>query len=297
MSENKTAVIIDADGLGRESAFESACLNGKITVLGGADRKQNLFVADYLVLIASDSRSLEDKDVCEDYTYFLDEIKWKRKASGEVIILDASEVSFSPSRLSYALKKCRRFRIDKSDEAVDYMIGTAPEPNVPIAPVPAPNKPRPSNVCKDDHVFGEEKQKKETFAKRTETERKPSQQREAKTYERKDASENPFEGYGKSSSYDSDNKGRSIDSDPFEGYSDNDKKQNESEITIPPSMKKILKIIGIIMIIGLIFSWCDEISCFGCSGKSCGLDSVDLSPVPQITVSARENPTNWHKSK
>ncbi|MCI8612935.1 MAG: hypothetical protein HFE48_04475 [Clostridia bacterium] len=144
-----------------KTAFENA---GLILLDEGEDEKATLDTADFLVLAACDAKDLENKNAEDKWQYFLDEIKWKRKSGGEVIIIDTSEISFSPSRLSYALKKCKRYRIGGLDDAVKYMKGgnesavesqsVRPEP---VKPPQQREEKKESGACRDDHVFGDDR--------------------------------------------------------------------------------------------------------------------------------------------
>ena len=154
MAENIKIYICDTCGKGNDVSAAFACEN--ITVLSG-EEKEALSAADFLVLVADDARALEEREVSQKWNYFFDEIRWKRKESGEVIIIDCSDVSFSPSRLSYGLKKCKRYPISKIGDVVSYMLGKGkPEPPAPPKPVSQTIKPeRETSGCKHDHVFSD----------------------------------------------------------------------------------------------------------------------------------------------
>ncbi len=169
----KKALVLNYGDESAKVAVESALETGGVEILTD-DGKDALLAADWLVLAAIDADALNDKDAEEKWSFFLDEIKWKRKSGGEVIIVDCSEISFSPSRLAYSLKKCKRYRLAQIADAVKYMSSEAdgqPKPAAPkteyasakkaekpaekIVPVTPPVK-KDSGACRDDHVFGKD---------------------------------------------------------------------------------------------------------------------------------------------
>lgn len=174
MAENIKVCIYDS--CGKKDIVAETLNVGGIEVLSD-NENESLLAADFLVLAAADARELEEKEASSVWNFFLDEIRWKRKSSGEIVIIDCSDVSFSPSRLAYGLKKCKRFSLGKLSDAVAFMKGTAipaPAPQSSYKPVQtsyesaassyksseiAPK--REASGCKHDHVFGEEEKKKE----------------------------------------------------------------------------------------------------------------------------------------
>lgn len=162
----KKALVLDCGDEGAKEALTTALSGGGVEILTD-DGKDALLAADFLVLCATDAEKLNEKETEEKWEFFLDEIKWKRKDGGEVIIIDCSEISFSPSRLAYALKKCKRFRSSQAAEVVGYVTAQRDEKSAVSASkttalkaaVSVPEKPTPpvkkkSGACRDDHVFG-----------------------------------------------------------------------------------------------------------------------------------------------
>ena len=119
MSEIKVFVY---DTCGKKEEVGAALERAGISLVGG-EGEAALLAADYLLLSTADARELDDREVSQAWNFYLDELRWKRKESGEVIIIDCSDISFSPSRLAYGLKKCKRFRLKQIDEATRYMTG------------------------------------------------------------------------------------------------------------------------------------------------------------------------------
>ncbi len=174
MSEIKVFVY---DTCGKKEEVGAALERAGISLVDG-EGEEALFAADYLLLSTADARELDDREVSQAWNFYLDELRWKRKESGEVIIIDCSDVSFSPSRLAYGLKKCKRFRLKQIDEATRYMTGG--KQSSPSAggfasassykpadysesarydkPEPKEEKNRESGACKESHVFGEKTQ-------------------------------------------------------------------------------------------------------------------------------------------
>ncbi len=156
-------------GESEKTAVENSFKEGGVEVLTG-EGNDALLAADFLVLVAADADELNGKDAEEKWKFFLDEIRWKRKDDGEVIIVDCSEISFSPSRLPYALKKCKRYRLAQIDEAVRYVATETAQPVAEKKAEPTVVKDTPvsekktyvppvrteSGACRDDHVFGED---------------------------------------------------------------------------------------------------------------------------------------------
>lgn len=177
MSDIKAIVY---DTCGKRDEIVSSLERAGIGLISG-EGEEALLAADFLVLSTADARELDEKEVSQAWNFYLDELRWKRKESGEIIIIDCSDISFSPSRLAYGLKKCHRFRLAQIDEATRYMKGgkqskpsavsSAPafsykpsdysKPAGYDRPEPKEEKPHESGACKESHVFGEEARKKE----------------------------------------------------------------------------------------------------------------------------------------
>ncbi|MCI9032299.1 MAG: hypothetical protein HFK09_07300 [Clostridia bacterium] len=187
------------DTCGKKEEAVSAVEKAGMSLAEGND-EEALLAADFLLLSTADARELDEKEAADKWNFFLDELRWKRKENGEIIIIDCSELSFSPSRLAYGLKKCKRFRLAQIDEAMKYMLGSGksgsavggykpasslkPAERVDLSEVVKPEekeeKVRESGACKESHVFGEDTEREAEERKRAEARAKLDEIRAAK---------------------------------------------------------------------------------------------------------------------
>lgn len=192
MSENIITACILTVGVDAEvngKATQDA-LNkvGCETVMISGCSKSDLDSAQFLFIVADSAERVDDSDTESAWKYFLDEVKWKRKSFGEVVLIDSSQISFAPSRLPYALKKCKRFRLTQLADAAAYIVKRLDENSgaantsavlqstvantaatVSNTAASAANKAtadeksfslkRESGACKEDHVFEESPRK------------------------------------------------------------------------------------------------------------------------------------------
>lgn len=74
------------------------------------DLKKESLNADYLIVMYDTEREFNNRDLEQVWRYFRDEIRWKRKEGGEIVVLYNS--SLDSSRLPFGIRQCKNLSFD-----------------------------------------------------------------------------------------------------------------------------------------------------------------------------------------
>lgn len=110
-----------ADALAKSEAEQIiATLKATAIYVGGETNiKPRLIEAEYLIVIFASEEDFLNKSLAEDYNYFLDELKWKRKKVGTIIMYVPSGISFA--RVPFKLKNCYYFNYGEASSLAEYI--------------------------------------------------------------------------------------------------------------------------------------------------------------------------------
>ncbi|MCL2062212.1 MAG: hypothetical protein FWH03_06290 [Firmicutes bacterium] len=123
----------DAAKLASKLSAEIAQQKGKAFTLADGDFRENVFAADFLLYIAASDGVLSAKMYEDCWRHFDNELSWKRKLSGEIILLLKGDAA--RYRLPFRLRDRRIIEFaDATLTAITGGIASAPKPN----PAPPP---------------------------------------------------------------------------------------------------------------------------------------------------------------